>query len=297
MRSVSISDPQTLNLYSYCGNDPINHVDPEGLFFGSLFKWTGKHLKKILAAVAVVVAVIAVITFPWSAPITIKAMLGLVASLASAASSILDLAGVKTLSKVLGIIAMAAGLATLGFEVKDAWQKLKELRSRALTFTDVVVDGGNLATVTVKISIWEKVVSYAKGFGTAFVSLNIGAWDGISFGYTSQSINNVFPGAIDTNSPAYTVGDYCGSAASLAIPVGALFGGVKVGSWAVKLSRYKHGGGGINLTKDGVRKVAVDFHSFKSKRTGQMVTKIHRHSGKTKSQIRKHKGICSGKEL
>jgi hypothetical protein len=34
MRAASLSDPQTLNMYAYCGNDPINRVDPSGLFFG-----------------------------------------------------------------------------------------------------------------------------------------------------------------------------------------------------------------------------------------------------------------------
>lgn len=43
MQAVSLSSPQTINLYSYCGNDPINHIDPNGLFFGRFFRWLG-HL-------------------------------------------------------------------------------------------------------------------------------------------------------------------------------------------------------------------------------------------------------------
>jgi len=47
MASVSTISPQTLNLYNYCGNDPINYVDPSGLFFGSFFRWLGHLIMSI----------------------------------------------------------------------------------------------------------------------------------------------------------------------------------------------------------------------------------------------------------
>jgi RHS repeat-associated protein len=55
MGDVSLDSPQSLNLYSYCQNDPINYRDPSGLGFFSflkkLFKWLA-----IIVAVAVIVA-------------------------------------------------------------------------------------------------------------------------------------------------------------------------------------------------------------------------------------------------
>lgn len=60
MGAVSLDDPQTLNLYTYCGNDPVNNVDPDGLLFG----WLGKFFrfaKKLLKWALVVVAVIAAV--------------------------------------------------------------------------------------------------------------------------------------------------------------------------------------------------------------------------------------------
>jgi RHS repeat-associated protein len=46
MDAVNLENPQTLNLYAYCGNDPINNFDPDGLSFwgaiGSFFKGIGK---------------------------------------------------------------------------------------------------------------------------------------------------------------------------------------------------------------------------------------------------------------
>ncbi len=48
MGAVSLTSPQTLNLYAYCTNDPINHIDPSGLGFFSFLKKIFKGIAKIL---------------------------------------------------------------------------------------------------------------------------------------------------------------------------------------------------------------------------------------------------------
>lgn len=51
MSSVTLSDPQTLNLYAYCANDPINSIDPSGLGFLSFFKKLFKGIGKVFKAI------------------------------------------------------------------------------------------------------------------------------------------------------------------------------------------------------------------------------------------------------
>jgi len=39
MGAASLADPQSLNMYTYVGNDPINRVDPDGQFWGALINF------------------------------------------------------------------------------------------------------------------------------------------------------------------------------------------------------------------------------------------------------------------
>jgi len=104
LSAVSLAVPQTLNMYTYCGNDPINHVDPNGLFFGSLFKWVWKIFKVI---VATVLAVISVLAFSMG-----HVWAGL--ALATTAASIFaETFGLKSLQKLIAIVSIAISIARI----------------------------------------------------------------------------------------------------------------------------------------------------------------------------------------
>ena len=123
MSASSLSNPQTLNLYSYCGNDPINHTDPNGLFFGSLFKWIGKAfkvfnkiLKWVVVAIVVVAVIIAVVKSGGAAMAFLSKLMGLIGKFGLKSSF---LAGTSTEAGVaitgLGIGGkIAAGLYSVG---------------------------------------------------------------------------------------------------------------------------------------------------------------------------------------
>jgi RHS repeat-associated protein len=57
MAAVSLENPQTLNLYAYCANDPVNHTDPSGL----LPKWLKRLLQIAMIAVSIFAAVTSVL--------------------------------------------------------------------------------------------------------------------------------------------------------------------------------------------------------------------------------------------
>jgi RHS repeat-associated protein len=45
MGATTPDDPQSLNMYVYCGNDPVNHVDADGLFWGKLTRFLKKAFR------------------------------------------------------------------------------------------------------------------------------------------------------------------------------------------------------------------------------------------------------------
>jgi len=61
MTAVSLADPQSLNMYSYVGNDPVNRMDPTGLFWGKIFGFFKKLVKWAMVALAVALIVVAII--------------------------------------------------------------------------------------------------------------------------------------------------------------------------------------------------------------------------------------------
>jgi RHS repeat-associated protein len=55
MKAVNLEHPKTLNLYNYCGNDPINRTDKNGLFWGfigSIFRGIWSVLKFVAITIA-----------------------------------------------------------------------------------------------------------------------------------------------------------------------------------------------------------------------------------------------------
>ena len=113
--ATDITDPQTWNMYAYCGNDPINQVDPDGLFFKKLFKWVGKALKWI--AIAAAVATVVLVTFagpggPLAGTLLAK-ILGFVAGIPNAIGGFVAGAG-KTIAGVFSLAeaGVSAGVAT-----------------------------------------------------------------------------------------------------------------------------------------------------------------------------------------
>lgn len=141
MGSTSLSLPQTLNLYAYCANDPINHTDPSGLGFFSFLK---KLFKWIMVAIAVIVAVITIVGVI-TAPITIAGILGAVSAGAGAAASVLGAFGLQKAAMIFGFIAFATGIGALIAAHTSASSTWASLLANKTSFSEAMSKIGALA--------------------------------------------------------------------------------------------------------------------------------------------------------
>jgi len=60
MQAASLTDPQSLNMYRYVGNDPVNRMDPTGLFWGKLWRAIKKIVTSKWFQIAIAVAIIVI---------------------------------------------------------------------------------------------------------------------------------------------------------------------------------------------------------------------------------------------
>jgi RHS repeat-associated protein len=100
MEAVNLEDPQTLNLYAYCSNDPINHLDPDGLFFGKLFRAIGKIFKKIIkwAVIAIAVAVAVAVVLAYAGAIAVAGAIMAGVTIAGSVLAYLGVVGIPGLA-------------------------------------------------------------------------------------------------------------------------------------------------------------------------------------------------------
>jgi len=106
MSASSLANPQSLNMYGYVGNDPVNRTDPSGLFWGKLFGFFKKLIKVVMVALAVALIVVAIINIgnPLVSAAMIKAAFALAGLLLGAAL------GPSWLKRAISVAGAAAGI-------------------------------------------------------------------------------------------------------------------------------------------------------------------------------------------
>jgi len=195
MGSVSLTSPQTLNLYAYCVNDPINHADPSGLglfsFLRKAFKWIGIAVSIALIALSIV-----------GLTIVLPALSGLgLSGLASAATwasiGMLVTGALGLVSQfVPGKIGFIAGLTLLGLNVYNAINSFLQTRSFGFYFQgqcppdcagQIFLPPVSAGNIYAHYTIWERLWGVTKTVGG-------GVWTGYKglatfmSGYNEQAV-------------------------------------------------------------------------------------------------------------
>ncbi|HKR11962.1 MAG TPA: RHS repeat-associated core domain-containing protein [Pyrinomonadaceae bacterium] len=138
MHATNLDDPQTLNLYAYCTNDPVNNIDPSGLglfsFFKKLFKW-------VVVAITVALAVVTIIAAPYLTINVVQAVFAIISAVASAISTVLNAVGLTKAASIFGFISAIAslGASIVGVAVTANPKTILKLISEAATLASKVL--------------------------------------------------------------------------------------------------------------------------------------------------------------
>jgi len=205
MKSVDLKNPQTLNLYAYCANDPINHTDPDGLSFFSFFKRLFRGVGQIFSAVGAAVA--KVLNNRW-------VRIGVfIASLLIGISAVVNLLGkavtaaIQAALKIHNIFSNIATLAQMAGEVLQGhWKQLGIYVAMAyiggvVSVIQEYIKRSVIAALTKNGKFSLGNFSFKKFFG--------GVWEGLKSGW-SKVVDNFTQRDEWWQKILPTWGNYCG---------------------------------------------------------------------------------------
>ncbi|HEX8247055.1 MAG TPA: RHS repeat-associated core domain-containing protein [Pyrinomonadaceae bacterium] len=110
MSAAALDNPQTLNLYNYVGNDPVNRTDPSGLFWGKLFGFIKKLFRAIVITLAVMAAVVAIAAAILAPGVGWMAIIAAIGAVANAAALIATELGYTRVARIFRKIATLAAI-------------------------------------------------------------------------------------------------------------------------------------------------------------------------------------------
>jgi RHS repeat-associated protein len=207
MNASSIEHPQTLNLYTYVANDPVNRTDPDGLFWGAIKRFF-KKLGKIFSAVAAAVSKVLNNRWVRIAMFALDFIMPGLGRLTSAFGKALTTAlrwGLKIYNKVASVV---SSMQLAGMALQGQWKDF-------FTSVGLGILGGMVSQLTsaikngVKDALWDTKNKFDE-LGDLFA----GAWKGLNDGWKKLkgTIKHAFDNFPKNLIPWY--GNYCSPAAT-----------------------------------------------------------------------------------